>query len=521
MLVALIVGTCSMMSEESAVSASNDTSYDLSFSPRIVSTEYRALQGLPGNVTVPSGAAHCSDELPGLERGKCGDEALDFKSLANVMSSCSIAVNVSCISGLEIKLEGVWYRANFLGPAPVTPQCFRERCSPRWSAKDDLDLGPSSYAAVFGLDSVRPELNLWVVSISYEVLRRDLESPGNRSYQVVVRPVTRLSPYTACWVGTIPSIGPLDGIGDSSGCYKTLEPTGGFEVRLSLDLKYRPVGWVSTYLQDATATSTFDAGRRRFQFQVSGAAVRIPTAFLKVAYSDVEKRERLCSTYSHRTGFCDPGNRINMGIAYNTLGGQGFPPNQLFKTFAEKVVLFPELDRAVSEQQFWVFAFSTTQSAYTERCAQPFGIYGVSGGNSMLISTDVPTWNSLTKTLEFSVASPHYRPNGDVAQGFYEMQLNQQVANCLWGTTVTPANVSLSVLDDKGDAKVATATVGVQNGMVVFRAAGFTFSSTTLRASYTPTLSATPNKRIRCTKNGVTRLQPRATKRCPSGWKRA
>ena len=133
----------------------------------------------------------------------------------------------------------------------------------------------------------------------------------------------------------------------------------------------------------------------------------------------------------------------------------------------------------------------------------------------MLISDDIPYWNSTTQTVEFTVASPHYRPNGEVAKGFYEMQLNEEVARCLWGTRVTPQNVSFSLFDDEGETKVAVATVAVRNGAVIFRASGYTYSITKLQVSLKKSLS-----RIRCVKSGVTKLQPKKATTCPKGWRK-
>ena len=129
----------------------------------------------------------------------------------------------------------------------------------------------------------------------------------------------------------------------------------------------------------------------------------------------------------------------------------------------------------------------------------------------MVIDESIPTWDQATQTLEFGVASPHYLANGQVARGFYEMQLNEQVAKCLWGTKITPTNFNLSVVDENGQSKVATATVAVQNGMVIFRATGFTYSSAKLKVSL---------KKLICTKNGVAKIQAKNAMTCPKGWKK-
>ena len=100
------------------------------------------------------------------------------------------------------------------------------------------------------------------------------------------------------------------------------------------------------------------------------------------------------------------------------------------------------------------------------------------------------------------------------------MQINEKVAQCLWGTKITPQNVSLAVVDDNGQSKVAAATISSGNGMIAFRASGFTYSSTTLRASFNSAQSLKTNKRLTCLKGRKTKLQPHGTTKCPKGWRK-
>jgi hypothetical protein len=304
-------------------------------------------------------------------------------------------------------------------------------------------------------------------------------------------------------------------------CYQVLDIPKGFKARLTFDLRYKPSGWINTYLQGATAKSLPKKSQTgRYELSIEGTTTLIPSASASVSYSDVERRERLCATWPVRSGFCGPENTMSWGIPFNTLGGQGMPRKYLFDNFTKYIGIFPELDKATAENQFWVFSFSTSNAPQTGNCAKQDGIYGLAGGNSMVISDEIPLWNAATNALEFTVASPHYRPNGDIARGFYEMHLNQEVANCLWGTKITPTNVTLSVLDAQGQAKVATSQVSVKDGVVIFRATGFTYSTAKLRA----TLKGAAKVKVKplvCSRNGITKAQPRSATKCPKGWKKS
>ena len=488
--------------------AANDTSYGISFQPSSSSKIIDAYNRSP-YVGFVGAAVLCKNGLPGLVDGKCGDDNLDFGSLTNTMADCSLASTVSCIVSLEIFQSRTWERTSYLGP--VSDTSVRTRLSlPRWDAFTELDLGPSNHSAVYSLGDSFPGHRLWVVTVDYRFTHTDIASPGKRSYNVSVVPVER-RPSGACSRSIY--INELE-------CYQVLDIPTGFKTRLTFDLRYKPSGWINTYLQGAAAKllpSPRSPGK--YELIVEGESTWIPSASVSISYSDVERRERLCATWSSPTGFCSPDNTMSWGIPYNTAGGQGIPRKFLFENFTKYVGLFPELDKATAESQFWVFTFTTSETPSSESCAQQSGIYGLAGGNSMVISDEIPIWNKATKTLEFTVASPHYRPNGETAQGFYEMQLDQQVANCLWGTKITPLNISLSVLDAQGDAKVATSQVSIKDGVVLFRATGFTYSTTKLRATLKDSTRVKP-KQLVCSKKGITKIQPKKATSCPKGWKR-
>jgi hypothetical protein len=493
------------------VSAANDTSYSVSFQPSISSVSYSATNGAPknsgGGILTP-----CKDGLPGLASGKCGDDNLNFGFLSNTMADCTLAPSVSCISSLEIFQGQAWALTTYLGPVSDMP-VRSQRPLPRWDAFPDLDIGPSNHSAVYSMESLIPELRLWVVTVDYMFRNSDIALPDQRTYRVTVSPVIRRTPISACSGARSIFINEVE-------CYQVLDIPKEFKARLTLDLRHKPSGWINTYLQSAAAKSLPAKSQvGRYALSVEGTTTLIPSASTSVSYSDVERRERLCATWSERSGFCGPENTMSWGVPFNTLGGQGMPRKWLFDNFTKYVGIFPELDKATAENQFWVFSFSTSNAPQTESCAKQDGIYGLAGGNSMVISDEIPIWNSTTNALEFTVASPHYRPNGDTAQGFYEMQLNQKVANCLWGTKITPTNVTLSVLDAKGEAKVATSQVSIKDGVVIFRATGFTYSTTKLRATLKDAAKVKGSQLV-CSRNGITKVQPRNIKKCPKGWKK-
>jgi len=525
---ALIGVSLSVPLSPTTLLAQNSTTYELGFGPSFYA-DTSAAHGVPANYDYAANRGRpsvpCSDGLPGLKDGHCGDPSLPFGQIRNSLGLCANDRSVSCIESLEISTGGKWIPAIAESDIPACCKSTRFTVATpvTWSSIPDFDISASNRASLFRLDGVAGVPRLWYVIAFYQFGLNDLKSPNPRPQKYVVE------------VAPAELIPTSQGISNSGSRYLFLTDDTrlrvlndkAFQTRLTLNLKSEPSTWLRTYLTESSAEVTRSTSQSdRFLLRVAGKSSRLPSASMTVAYSDNARREKLCSTWISKTGFCGPDNAVSYGVILSTLGTQNISTNTLFDEYAKKIDLFPELDRAIKEEDFWVFSFSMTNPRQLQGCPLASGIYGLVGGNSMLISDEVPLWNQQAQALEFTVASPHYRPNGKTAEGFYEMQLNEKVAQCLWGTSITPQNVSLSVLDDNGETKNAVASVAIRSGMVIFRASGFTYSISTLRASLkkpepaTVTSTVKPARRISCTKNGVAKLQPKGVTTCPKGWRK-
>jgi hypothetical protein len=65
-----------------------------------------------------------------------------------------------------------------------------------------------------------------------------------------------------------------------------------------------------------------------------------------------------------------------------------------------------------------------------------------------------PRWNAEKQTLDFRIASPHLNQDGSVAEGFYNLSVSQEVANCLWGGDVSKSKAEVSIISDAGEKKI-------------------------------------------------------------------
>lgn len=441
--------------------------------------------------------------LNGLRYGR----PLTFYSVQNNLSPCVVDTRVSCIKKLQIQLKNEpWQEAEYQGPAGVPTQV--------WAISPSIDLGPESSGSLYVSRDRGGRSTVWHVSASYRLTPLNLAS-GPEFYNIEVKPVRQI-PFSECeqlWTTVEGRVMTISS-GTTSHCFDRLASPSSFKVRLLLQLVREPRGWATGFVKEFKAE--MDSGPRedgRRLVTLEGGNSIVPLVGLRIDSTDTERRQRFCAAQlsewlQHCQGFVKWLTRR----VYSTFSGSTAGSKPAYLALLEQL---PELDTAPLEWSGWSTQLNMQQDSTLGTCTAPRGVYGFVGSNALMTDDSIPLWNPATQTLEFGVTSPHHRSNGDAAVGFYEMQLNERVTRCLWGTKVTPQNVSLSVTDERGEKKVAATTIAVQDGMVIFRASGFTYSTTKLRISLTKS-----ERRISCTKNGVAKLQPKGVTTCPKGWRK-
>jgi hypothetical protein len=105
--------------------------------------------------------------------------------------------------------------------------------------------------------------------------------------------------------------------------------------------------------------------------------------------------------------------------------------------------------------------------------------------NSTTYTATPPIYNEQTGTLDYKVASPHFLPDGKVFQGNYNLYIDSKVARCIYKFSNAPISATVSITSaDGGQQSVATTVVSEQSGWIRLSAAGFTFSSPTLKVKF-------------------------------------
>jgi len=154
-----------------------------------------------------------------------------------------------------------------------------------------------------------------------------------------------------------------------------------------------------------------------------------------------------------------------------------------------------------------------------------FGVDGMTG--QMTVNTNgacaasTPTWDSAAGRLAWTVAAPHFAPDGTtVNKGFYKAVIPAVDAALLWGLTdIKKAAQALviSVTEDNGEQSQAINSIAIKGTNIFIESSGFKYSK--------PTIKITKNSKFKgfATKKALTCKKGSKTIKyvgfaCPSGY---
>ena len=457
-------------------------------------------------------------------------------NLSNSLSPCQLNDLVDCIESIEVQpTNGDWTELGYEEPAfPSFGGDVLRSSNYSWNSNIALNLGPSTNSNLYSGIPNGVNQQQFFVRAQYDVYStRNTFLAKPRTYKIQISPV-RKEPMNTDRCLNSSQYGPFAGLEElnyyfnktynpvSAGpyCYLRLDDT--FRFRISLKMKYQPVGWIETTIGDAQFKfENSESNDLPYRIVIEGDSLKIPATQLIIDSANKIDTTIFCaSKIVVGKNICNPDNRVNWSASLTQPSQNGLDAVAIFR---EASSLFPKLDTATHEYTSWKATIRTSDSRNLFGCKSSEAIYGIVGGNAMLIGSELPIWNESLKNLEFTVQSPHFLPSGAESVGVYEMQLNRDVAKCLWKTTVEPSNIELSVFENDGNTKSAVAVVSTYANMIKFRATGFHYSETILRASLNkkkPTSQIQTIRRISCSKGRATKLQPRGTTKCPKGWKK-
>jgi hypothetical protein len=163
---------------------------------------------------------------------------------------------------------------------------------------------------------------------------------------------------------------------------------------------------------------------------------------------------------------------------------------------------------------------------------------GIVTTNSATYSDGPPRF--VDGSLNYRVASPHLRQDGQTFQGTYDLVVRSDVARCLYGYSTAPVSAEIEIVSDSGVESIATSVLGEKQGWLFLSVRNFTFSAPTIRARLVqakvdPVPSASESTKIQvgnvatkkksksvtlCVQGSKTKKVESKTAKCPRGYKK-
>jgi hypothetical protein len=181
-------------------------------------------------------------------------------------------------------------------------------------------------------------------------------------------------------------------------------------------------------------------------------------------------------------------------------------------------------DKTTGVSSFW--NFNTTSWGDGSKCLQDKSkVLGIVTTNSLAYDGGSPSF--VDGSLNYRVSGLHFMPDGVTpVLGTYNLVMKSEVARCLYGFSSAPISASVSIVGGES-AIVATTVTGERNGWLSLSAAGFTFSTKTIRVKLSqeaPAVAAPPvktvvKKTIKCVKGKTVKKVTAVSPKCPSGFK--
>ena len=295
------------------------------------------------------------------------------------------------------------------------------------------------------------------------------------------------------------------------------------EIRSSIPL----TSFMHGRLLDPTIKITSDSSGHQL-FSIEAGSVSVPVLNTWVKNSDMPK-ELHDYLYS----------MTNFGGFYTYRDGKGSSRDnvQLLEnfdqytpaTFQEYLWWLPVAkDKSIGNKTMWI---ARTLSAaevngaggQVAKCiSNAKNLTGMVTTNAGMYVSGPPTFNAATQSLDYKVAAPHYDNNGTPNIGTYNLVLSSEAARCIYGFSKAPISATISIVSADGTAQIATTIVREKDGWIYLSAAGYGYSSPTVRVKLSQTVEKTAitKSTITCAKGKVSKKVTAEKPTCPAGYKK-
>ncbi|MFM8841780.1 MAG: hypothetical protein ACKOFU_03580, partial [Actinomycetota bacterium] len=271
--------------------------------------------------------------------------------------------------------------------------------------------------------------------------------------------------------------------------------------KLVLRLSTSPSGWLHGRLGDGNlsiASLNKDGGVR---LSIAGTTVRVPSLGFAYPWSEIPtdvQAKYLSGEFTNQSKLPTIGCRwCSDDPLINTLTSNPFAYGP--DAFQElEAWIGTRKDRADADLNTWsVRSLSETEMEGATGCFAKKGqINGFVSTNATVYSAGPPKF--VGGTLDYQVAAPHFRSDGEELLGRYRLIVRSDVARCVYGFTKAPISGRVSVTSSNGSSQIATTSVVERSGWISLSADNFTFSNPVIKVKL-------QQKKVSSTKSSATK----------------
>ena len=267
---------------------------------------------------------------------------------------------------------------------------------------------------------------------------------------------------------------------------------------------------------------------RPVKFDANNAAKNSVTALGATTATSLNASEQV--TIKVRTGLFKSGVSIAIATSSSVVAGtDANGTNLTISATPTEVPIASSTSQCIGEQGVAVHKANQLLITFapTNDPTSGFGVAGVSGG--MTVATNgaciasTPVWDSAASVLTWTVAAPHFAPDGKtVNRGFYKASIPVNDAALLWGLTdpnKAAQALTISITEDDGGPSTAINSVSVKSGKILIEASGFQYSKPTIKIKKNTKYKGFATKKtLNCVKSGKTIKFKGYV--CPTGYKK-
>jgi hypothetical protein len=156
---------------------------------------------------------------------------------------------------------------------------------------------------------------------------------------------------------------------------------------------------------------------------------------------------------------------------------------------------------------------------------------GIVSTNATVYQGNPPTF--IDNSLNYSVGSLHFKPDGTLNQGTYDLNISSEAARCLYNFKNAPIQATVQVITAQGSTEtVATSLLSENDGWLHLGVYGFTFSNPTIQiklsqevpssstSTLTPLSKPLVKQAVTCIKGKLSKKIYSAKGTCPNGFKK-